>query len=513
MKKKLAVIDIGSNSVRLQISEIQESKRFRVTLEEKDTIRLGEEVFSKGFFGKESIEKAVTTMQKFKKIIDKQKVDYMRAVATAAFREASNRDELIHTLYQKTGIGIEVITGEEEAKLIARGVFSNYELNGKKALILDIGGGSAELIYGNLDKIFDVKSLSLGCTRLTRFFLKSNPVKTSEMELLGEHIDSLLDDFQNGNGKEQNPDLIIGTGGSLNNITEIIYKLNKKNTQVTHREVSLEEVQKLNRELEIRTLEKRLNLPGLEKKRFDIILAAGKVIEALMLRYQMKSFTSLGKGLRDGLTQDSIHKLGIVFPYQQENPQIKEQRVWEIGHKFFFEEKHAINVTEICMKLFDSLKGPLNLKEKWADYLKTAAILHDIGYYISYSKHHKHSQYLIENSEFVGYNAQEVKMIANIARYHRKALPKITHESFRELSLLEKDVVLKMASILRVGDALDRSHRESIHDFRLDFRGDTIAICVDTSEADLFMEREGLAKKSNLFTQTFKKKVRLEGCR
>lgn len=507
MNKKIAVIDIGSNSVRMQISEIQEGKRFRVLLDEKDTVRLGEEVFEKGYFSNEGMERALRTMDKFRQIIDHQGVDHIRAVATAGFREAANQEELVKYLFYEANIPVEVISGAEEARLIALGVFSNFELENKNALIVDIGGGSAELIVGNKDQVFDVKSSSLGCTRLTRYFLKSNPVKAYEVELLEQHIDEIIKRTKNNN---QKVDIIIGTGGSLTNLTEIIYKMNKKKTNTISRDVTLQQVLDLNEELIKRNYDERILLPGLEQKRVDIILSASKVIERIMKAYDLTTYTSLDKGLRDGLTIETISNLGIYFPYQKDNLLIKEQRIWEIGHKYRFEEKHALNVSTLSVKLFDSLKQAFGLKEKWKEYLKAASMLHDVGYYISYSKHHKHSQYLIENSEFVGFDEREVQIIANIARYHRKSMPKITHQSYRKLSILEKDIVMKMSAILRVGDALDRSHRESIHNFDVKINEESVLIKVYAPKEELLMEQEGVNIKSDMFERVFKKQVILE---
>jgi exopolyphosphatase/guanosine-5'-triphosphate,3'-diphosphate pyrophosphatase len=509
MIQKIAVIDIGSNSVRLQISEIQERKRFRILLEEKDTIRLGEEVFEKGYFGPNSVRKAIQTLKKYKTIIDQQEIEHLRCVATAGFREAANQEELIHLIFQETGIRVDVISGKEEARLIALGVFSNFDLQDKNALIVDIGGGSAELIAGNAKKIHDIKSLSLGCTRLTKFFLKSSPVRQYELSMLEKHLDAVFNKMKKIVDKTP-VNVIIGTGGSLNNITQIIYRIFQKNDNGMTREVSLKQVSDLNREVAKRNYKERLLLPGLEKRRVDIVLAAGKVIEKIMKLYKINGFTSLSKGLRDGLTTDTINKLGILFPSQQNHRHIKEQRIREIGHKYFFDERHAENVAKIAFQLFETLKDPLGLEENWKGYLWAAAMLHDIGYHISFSKHHKHSQYLIEHSDLVGFNAHETRIISNIARYHRKSPPKISHKAFRELSILEKDIVNKLAAILRVADAMDRGHLESPHNFETVLEPHFMRIRIKVPEGELILEKEGIEKKGDFFEQIFKRKVTVE---
>jgi exopolyphosphatase/guanosine-5'-triphosphate,3'-diphosphate pyrophosphatase len=203
--------------------------------------------------------------------------------------------------------------------------------------------------------------------------------------------------------------------------------------------------------------------------------------------------------------------LGIIFPYQKDSELLKEHRLWEIGHRYNFEEKHAENVTELSIRLFNELKKEFNFKAKWHEYLMAAAMLHDIGYYIAHSGHHKHSHYLIENSDLIGFDDNEKKVIANIARYHRKSLPKKSHESFQELSAGDQTTVRKLASVLRIADALDRSHLESIHDFTVKIKDKEIVIKVNAPDKDLFFEREGIDKKGDMFEDTFDKSVVLEG--
>ena len=508
MLKQLAVIDIGSNTVRLQISEVLERKRYSVILEEKDTIRLGEEVFKKGFFGPDSFEKARLTMLKFKQIVQQKNIEHIRAVATAGFREAANQQMMLDYLRKETGINIEVISGEEEARMIAMGVLANFDLAGRTALIIDIGGGSAEIITANSKDITDIQSMSLGCTRLTRYFLKNLPVKAHQLEMLENHIDNVLEEIE-PNTVLHPVDIIIGTGGSLNNITEIIYKDKKESLNAPAREVSLEQVRKLNEELYKKDEKERLQMPGLDKKRVDIILAAGKVIERVMELYGINSFISLSKGLRDGLTLDTINNLGIHFPYQFDNEVVKEHRVWELGHKYRFDEQHAYNVRDLCRVFFKKLQKPLGFKSKWLEYLDAAALLHDIGYYISFEKHHKHSQYLVENSEFVGFDELEVRIIANLVRYHRKSPPKTSHTLFNELPPAAQEIVMKMASLLRLADALDRSHQEKVHEVDISLSSKELVISIAQPASQLLIEMEGLEHKKDMFEKVFDRSVKL----
>jgi exopolyphosphatase/guanosine-5'-triphosphate,3'-diphosphate pyrophosphatase len=508
--KRIAVIDIGSNSVRLLVAELIEKINYRILLEEKDNIRLGREVFDKGEFGTRSRTSLVRTIEKYKKIITDYDVDHVRAVATAAFREAANSNEFANYISKHTDLKIEVISGAEEGRLIFLGVSSNFELSDKRALCIDIGGGSCEIIIGSPEKIDFNKSFLLGSTRLTKYFLKSNPVKPFEITMLDEYLEDFLKKIKQTKELPQF-DIIIGTGGSLNNITAVVHKMSGLEAKDLFREVSLSEVKSLNSFFEEKTYRQRLKLPGLEQSRADIILAAGKVIEKIMEFYEVNKFTSLDKGLKDGLMIDTINRLGIIFPYQKNSELLIKHRIWEIGNRFNFEEKHAENVTELSNRLFDKLKDKLDFDAKWKEYLWPAAMLHDIGYHIGHSGHHKHSMYMIENSELVGYDEREKKIIANIARYHRKSLPKKSHESFCELDKASQQIVSKMASVLRIADALDRSHLENIHDFTIENGKNTLKIKVDAPEKKLFFEIQGVSKKGDMFEDVFDKKIVLEG--
>lgn len=510
MIKRIAVIDIGSNSVRLMISELIEKKNYRILLDEKDTIRLGREVFEKGVFGTSSIKRLQRTLEKYKKIIDAHNVEHVRTIATAAFREASNSDEIANYFSKELEMKIEVVSGKEEGRLIFLGVTSNFDLKGKKALVVDIGGGSCELVIGDSKRIYYNESLNLGSTRLTRLFLKSNPVRPYEIQTCQDHLDAVFKRIKLA-AKKHTFDLIIGTGGSLNNLTRIIYGQNNQSANDLMKEVALSEVDAFNQDLIGKTYRQRIKLPNMEKKRVDIILAAGLVISKIMNFFEVSSFTSLGKGLKEGLTLDTINRLGIIFPYQENSELLKEHRLWEVGHRYNFEEKHAENVTELSIRLFDQLKETFGFKMKWLEYLKAAAMLHDIGYYISHSGHHKHSQYLIENSDLIGYDAREKQLIGNIARYHRKSSPKKSHESYISLAEADKEIVRKMASILRIADALDRSHLETVHDFKATVKDKELEIKVNAPEKDLYFEKEGLANKADLFQAVFNKKVSVEG--
>lgn len=508
MIKRIAVIDMGSNSVRLQISEI-EGKKFKIILEEKDNIRLGEDAFEKGVFTRETIQRTVDTLKRYRQIIDNQDITHVRAVATAGFREVSNQYEVQALIFQETGIKIEIISGAEEARLIFLGVISNYDLQNKRVMVVDIGGGSCELIIGNSLTIEDMKSLRLGCIRMTRHFLKTNPVQKEDLVLFHQELESVFSKIRESM-KKHPFDLMIGTGGSLNNIAEILARLSKEPEKKKSRPALLKELQALNQELISRTYSERLLLPGLEERRADILLASGLLMQRILELFQKTEFITLNKGLKDGLTLDTLSKLGIPLPFQEDLQRIKENRLWEIGHKYSFDEKHAKTVTGIAMKLFDALCVPLKLKGEWRDYLKAASILHDVGYHISYSKHHKHSQYLIENSEIIGFDENEIQIISNLARYHRKSLPKISHKKYKDLSIVDKNIVLQMGSILRIADAMDRSHNALFEDFEVFVFENELRMIVNAREDDFSLEREGISKKSDLFEATFNKKVNLE---
>jgi exopolyphosphatase/guanosine-5'-triphosphate,3'-diphosphate pyrophosphatase len=496
---KIAVVDIGSNSIRTQISEIF-GKSYKIIEDYKETLRIGDEVFLKGMFGEITVENILSVLRKIKSLIDGKNVDVTRVIATAAFREAKNGYIVADAIEKETGLKVEIISGEDEAYFNYLSAAANFQLTESDAVIVDIGGGSAEIcvtLNGNLKQAV---STNLGCSKLTQMFIKHSPPLIEEVLKMKKYITSQL------RRCEINKDIamIICSGGTMYNVSEIYYKeKNKEDAAIKY--VDRKFLKKMISTMELKEMEEIKNINGIELQRADIMLAAMMLIDILLEKTRLSGFYTLRAGLRMGLTIDTMNKIGVELPFQN-GDDVRYSRLIEIGNKFSFEEDHARHVNFLAKKLFELLKDKLNLDNRYIKILEGAAILHDIGNYISYSSHHKHSYYLIKNSELLGYKSEEVELIANIARYHRRSVPKPSHEPYNNLGVDQKAIIRKLAGILRVADGLDRSHNMLVLDISI-MDSDDVLYVKPISDMDIYIEIEGANNKKELLEEVLGKKV------
>jgi exopolyphosphatase/guanosine-5'-triphosphate,3'-diphosphate pyrophosphatase len=496
---QIAVIDIGSNSIRMQISEIF-GKSYKIIEDYKEILRIGDEVFLKGELSNKAIEDILNALKKIKSLIEGKNVDIVRVVATAAFREAKNGYIVANLIEKETGLKIEIISGREEAYFNYLSAAANFQLSKSNAVIVDIGGGSAELCITDQGTLKSAVTTNLGCSKLTKMFLKHNPPLIEEILKMKSYISNQIKHY------DINKDiaLVISSGGTMYNVSEIYYReKNKEDTAIKY--VDRKFLKKMISTMELKSTEEIKKINGIEPQRADIMLAAMIFIDILLERTRLSGFYTLRAGLRTGLTIDTMNNMGYELPFQN-GDDVRFSRLIEIGNKFSFEEDHAKQVNFLVQKLFELLKDKLQLSEKYRKILEGAAILHDIGNYISYSSHHKHSYYLIKNSELLGYTPEEVEVIANVARYHRRSVPKISHETYNSLANDQQALIRKLAGLLRLADGLDRSHNKLVHDISIIDEDDVIYIKA-ISDMDIYIEIEGANNKKELLEEVLGKKV------
>lgn len=497
----IAVVDIGSNSLRLQISEVKD-KSYRILEDYKEMLRLGDAIYTVGYFTPEVIDRIVETLIGVKKLAESRGCETIRAIATAAFREADNMGEALIRVEDATGIKIEVISGEEEARLTYLAATANFELMGRKAVVVDIGGGSTEYTLIEDGKMGKSVSLPLGCNRLMREFLKDDPPKPSQILAMREHIIKT----QKEADLNRDIDMVICTGGSMNNVAVVKHYKDKLVRASNVKYVERIFLKKFIKDFAQKSYSQRIKTEGLEENRGDLILPAAIQTDMVLNETGSSGFYTLSGGLRSGLTIDTINKMGIELPFQNNTENIRYSRLLEIGNKFEFDEAGAVQVMKLAHMLYNGLAGELGLMDRDWLLLEAAAILRDVGKHIAYSKHHKHSYYLIKHSELVGYSMKEVEMIANIARYHRKSPPKSSHEDYTLLDEADKARVEKLAGLLRIAIALDRSHKGLIRKLAVDVKDDAVVIKI-TSKGDVSMEMRDFELKKDLISKLLMKTV------
>lgn len=491
--QRLAAIDIGTNTIRSIVVEAHPGGGFRVLDDEKVAVRLGEGLHETGRISADAAQRAIDALSRQKKIIDAYQVRAIAAVATSAVRKAGNGKEFIAAIKNQVGLTVTIISGEVEAELAALSAFNNFDLEGARHLLVDIGGGSLELVSTVGSQVEEIFSLDLGAVYLTDSFLAKDPVSDEALSRLRRHIrKELRETFPQRSAVSA----LIGSGGTVTAMAAMITAARKEIYGSVHGcEILRSDVVHLLAMLLRKNLKERRNIPGLNPDRADIIVAGVTVIDELLAFFQVNLLKVNERGIREGLILRGLRQHGMI-------PAEGGRRTWrdsalDFAASCHFEKNHALQVAHLAKALFKILSRPFNLDEREGRLLEAAAILHDVGYFINYSSHHKHSYHLISHADLFGFTPRERELIANIARYHRKSLPKKKHEAFMRLTPVDRQLVEKLAGILRLADGLDRSRTGVIEIvdallspsrllLRLQFHGDpAVELYGATTKSDL----------------------------
>lgn len=425
-KNRLAAIDIGTNSIRCIVVEVTKTGSFRVLDDEKATVRLGEGLAASGSLSQAAWERAVTALTRMKKIVDGYGVKAIEAVATSAVRKAANGAAFIAAIAEQVGVAVVVISGEEEAELAALSVRNHFDMEGARYAMVDIGGGSLEVVSALGTHIEEIYSLELGAVFLTEKFMAGDSARQPGQDKLRKYVRSSLKEVFAGERSQFQ--CLVGSGGTITAIAAMVMAMRGEGYGSVHRyEVLRSEVVHLLAMLARKTVKERREVPGLNPDRADIIVAGVTVVDELMRFFDANVLRVNERGIREGLIVKALRTHGLI-------PGAAEPRTWrdavlEFGRSCHMDEDHALHVTKLALKLFDALEPAYGLGAGARRMLEAAAILHDVGYFINYSSHHKHSYHLIRHADLFGFTPREREIIANAARYHRKALPKKKHDA------------------------------------------------------------------------------------
>ncbi len=498
-KQRIAAIDIGTNSIRCIIAEASKEGTYKIIDDEKSTVRLGEKLAMTGVISDEASNRALEAIQRFQKLVSGLNVGAVEAVATSAIRSATNGKELVAMLSKELGHEIKVISGEEEAELTAASALANFDMYGKRYAMVDIGGGSVEIVtaYGN--HVEEFYSLNLGAVVMTDRFLKSDPTTEDELRKLQRHIrESLKRTFT---GKRISVDSFIGSGGTMTAIGCMAMQMRKDNYVSIHgSEVLRAEVVHLLAMLSHKDVKGRRTIPGLNQDRADIIVAGVVLVDELMRFFDANRVLVNERGIREGLLIRAMKKLGLAAGNNA--PPTWKDSVNGFAVSCHVDEQHATHVAGMALSIFDALALPFELKTSERKLLEAASILHDSGYFISYGSHHKHSYHLIRHAELFGFTPRERELIAQIARYHRKSLPKRKHDAFQSLKENDQVTVARLGGILRLADGLDRRRNGLVQNVSCLFGGTTIKLHLTATE-DVSVEIFGANAKKDLFEKAF----------
>ena len=472
--ERLAAIDIGSNSFHIIVAEINpESQSFKIIDRLRETVRLGTFHEPNNELSQQDMKRGFETLQRFKKLAEGHLVTEIFASATSAVREAVNGREWLLKIRNDLGIDAHVISGVEEARLIYLGVLSATELQGRKIGIVDIGGGSTEIIIGDEQFIYHLSSTKVGAVRLTEKHLQDESELLQKIELMEKHIEGLLSTKLQQIEEAGGFDFLVGTSGTIQTIANIDYRMHnfvdsESTPNLNQYKISYSSVCSILEKMIATSKEKRASAFGITKNRAEIILAGTVILKVLMENLKIHEIFYCDRALREGLIVDKLLQKGIIKDRLQYQQTIRQRSVLELASKYLFLKEHAFQVKRLSSIIFDQTKGTLhNYGEKEKELLEAAAILHDIGTLVTHNDHHKHSYYLIRHSGLLGFNDEEVELIANIARYHRQSNPKDNHPNFQNLPREHKKLVKELSSFLRIAEGLDKGHKCAIKDIEI----------------------------------------------
>ena len=499
---RYAAIDIGSNSIRMMAAEVEPRAPIRTLTEDRQVTRLGESVFRTGSIDPVVLDYVCTVLQRMVAACRPLGILASRVVATAAVRDASNSEDFIERVNAILDQPVEVISGQEEARLIHLGVESRWPHPTERILIVDIGGGSAEIIEAEEGKLRTAFSRPLGAVRLHSVFLQNDPPAPEDLRRMDDFIDQklavALRRIEAGGFTRA-----IGTSASASAIVSAANRIPRlRRDEADRRRATLPQIRKLYKMLAAMPLSQRRTVTGIGPRRAEIIVPGAAVLVKVLDQFKIPQLAYCAGGLRDGIIRDLANRgAGHERARLQSDQRLL---VEQFARRFAVDLKHARKVAAFARDLFHVLAPWHRLEPEQGRLLEAAAMLRDVGHAINDMSHHKHSQYIVANSDLAGFTDQERLEVAMLCRYHRKSMPALRHGDFQALLPGRQKVVLLLAPILRIADALDRSRDQRIDhiECELTLAGLTIAL---HSEFDTALEQWAVERVAPEFRQTFQR--------
>lgn len=507
---KLAAIDIGSNSIHMIVVGASSNHSFEVIDREKEMVFLGRSVFEHGRLTEQAMTAGLETLGKFHKLATSHGVTEIRAVATAAVREAENGGDFLYAVSEKLGVMPQVISGSEEARYIYLSVRHAVDLSRESALVIDIGGGSVETIVGDAVSMRLGRSIKLGVQRLRAAFGGGAPLGKKERKELEEHVTALASETLAA-ARQARFDFVIGTSGTALALGQAARALSGAPawTAPTGQVIRLEQLQALCDRLVSSTPEERAALEGIDEARADSIHVGAVLLVTLLELAKVDRITLCDSALREGLVLDYLESRADEIRRFEVVKDIRRLSVAELARRCGQSGPHPVHVARLALSLFDQTRALHRLDDDDRMLLEHAAILHDVGQHIGYERHEHHAAYIIMNGELRGFTEEERTILALLARYHRKARPRREDAEFAALPPERRELVRVLAGILRICDGLDRSHHQLVTGLSSEARDGTLHIRL-ASVGDAELELWGARRKARLLERALGVGISLE---
>lgn len=504
---KLGIIDIGTNSVHMILVEVSKDFRIEVIDRAKEFTQLGDTSFQKGRLSHEALERGLSAVRKFKKLAIIHGVQKIKAVATSAVREAENGGDFLEMIARETGIKVRVITGEEEGRLIYLAVKHSIPFTKEPYLIVDIGGGSVEVIAANEKGILHCSSLKLGTLRLKGEFITKDPPSSKELEKLETAIVQTLKSTL-AKVKPLNIRTIIGTSGTILSLVSMAHwrEFNAPMGMRNHYRIQASKIIEQHENVIRSDRKTRLRIRGLDEPRVDLIIPGSLVFVTLLKKLSLQEVLLCDEAIREGVIYDYLERHKAKIEMEALVPDLRRRSVLQLGRKCEVQEKHSQHVTQLALTLFDQLRRLHHLGPRERELLEFATLLHDIGTHINFKKHHRHGYYMIKNSDMNGFQEKEIELMANLVRYQTKSGPKKTHENWSHLSKTEQYCVLVGSAIIRLANALDRTRFSVVKGVKVSVSGSKMMIDI-RAQGDAELELWTAQKEKISLEEVFKKEI------
>lgn len=508
----VAFLDVGTNSIRLLLVRLNPNQSYGTLTQQKETVRLGEGEFVDQYLRREAMDRAVLVARKFVELSRSYGAEDVIAITTSAARDAKNQGELLQRLRREADLDVRVISGKEEARLTYLGICSGVHLGGKRAAFIDVGGGSTEVIVGDERQHHYLGSLNLGALRLAALFpfaADRATVAPGRYALLQRYIrNSAVRTLQQM--RQLQVDVAYGSSGTIENLTNVAARTLHNRPRQREDVLTYHDLKEVIALLCSLSLAARRKVAGLNPERADIIIAGAAIVDTLMQDLKLPELRVISeRGLREGLLLNYLSRSGHAQLVR--GTSVRERSVLQLGRACGFDEKHARHITKLAFELFDSGQkaGLHKLGQRERELLGFAALLHDIGTFLSYNNHHLHTYYLIRNAELLGFDQSEVGIIATTTLFHRKGLPSKKSEEYAALDKPSRKIVQVLSLLLRIAEGLDRSHMGVIRHAAL--RGAKKSVVLDIrAHQDCQLELWGVQDRLKAAEKVLDRRMRIK---
>ncbi len=494
-QRRVAAIDIGSNSIRQIVADVSSEGAIQVVDEMKAAPRLAAGLTASGALSDASIQAALEAIDRMATLARQLGAERIDAVATSAVRDASNASTFLADIQRTTGLRVRVLDGDEEARLSFRSVVAHFDMGVGRTVVVDIGGGSLELALSAEGVIERLASLPFGAIRLTEEFFAGGVSQKSVKRLRRAVDEGIREHLPRRDWRGAR---LIGSGGTFTNVAGIHLArqggLTARSVHAAHiPHAELEHILDMLTEL---SADERRAVAGLNPERADIIVAGIAAAAEVMRRIEARELVVSRYGIREGLLLEAAR----VAPTIADPGEARARSVADFAARCHVEQPHSSHVQHLALQLFDALGERLDCTKADRDALADAALLHDAGYHISYERHHKHSYHLVLHADLLGMPPSEQVVVANVARYHRGGVPKAKHRNYAALDKTLRRRIKRLSALLRLADGLDRGHVGAVADLKIRWMQRAIRITPVPSDkrANMRLEMWGASRKSAL---------------